>query len=149
MSQNPKPPPRKTVALPPDVVERVDAFRKTMNIGSENDALRRLIEAGLNLFDKPRDLFLRCAQAHQNGTQLGDLIGVIINDHPLVEYVALNATELRIKLKDSDLIILERSTGEWMYCDSNENAHEFYPPRPQPKKNGWEPPSNLDDEIPF
>jgi hypothetical protein len=38
---------RKLVSLPPDIAEAVDDFRFSNRIGTEAEAIRRLIEAGL------------------------------------------------------------------------------------------------------
>lgn len=44
---NPKPPLRKTLALPEELWDRVSAFRFDNRIQSEVEAVRRLIESGL------------------------------------------------------------------------------------------------------
>ncbi|MFP5518070.1 MAG: hypothetical protein ACLGJC_33945 [Alphaproteobacteria bacterium] len=150
MSNAPKPPPRKNVALPPDVVERVDAFRKSQNITSESDALRRLIETGLNFYDKPIDLFYRCAHAAKNGSQIGEIIGNILNDHPLVEEIKMRPNYLSVYLRDEQEISLDRGDGEWSFGRAGSSHTVFFPPR----ENGYggtsgARPQELDDEIPF
>lgn len=145
MTSPPKPPPRKNVALPSDVVARVDAFRKSRNITSESDALRRLIETGLNFFDRPKDLFFRCAQAYENGSSIGEILENILNDHPLVEEITMRPDNIAIRLRDDCSVSLDKRSGEWSYSAGVSAREEYYPPR----KSGWDQPSNIDEEIPF
>ena len=99
MDDSPKKSTRELVTLPPDLAERVEAFREKTGMISKSESLKMLIEGGLRRYDTRDDLFERCEAATQKGTSIGDIITDITADHPLVQATSLDSDSLIVFLQ--------------------------------------------------
>jgi hypothetical protein len=90
---------RKLVTLPVETAERVEQFRTKIGAASESDALKALIEAGLQRHDTTEGLFARCEAATANGQTIGEVINSVLNDHPLVAESIVDTTSLVVTLR--------------------------------------------------
>lgn len=120
MAINPNTTVRKNVSLPRDLAERIERFRASRGITAESDALRRLIEIGLGIVDEPEDLFERCKSAAESGSTLGDIINVILNDHPLVSQTTINNDRVIVYLKNRERIVYIKNEKKWEFLEDGD-----------------------------
>jgi hypothetical protein len=153
MAQIPKKSIRKLVTLPPDLAERVEKFRAVSGASSESDALKLLIEAGLKLRDRPADLFQRCETSTLSGQSIGEIIGLVTSDHPLVERTVVDTDSLDVYLRApadarTERFHFSRARRIWAWEYQTGNYDEWapvVPPKPKRISEG----GDLDDDIPF
>jgi hypothetical protein len=150
---------RKLVTLPPDLAERVETFRENIGAASESDALKALIENGLQSYDKPRDLYLRCLTMTSSGKSIADVINFVTSGHPLIKSTFVDKDDLIVNIKIDDQDFEERfryskNEKSWLWernNSSNYNGNDWKDISPD-KKHPEKKPTNttdLDDEIPF
>lgn len=120
MAINPNTTVRKNVSLSRDLAERVERFRTSRGLTAESDALRRLIEIGLGIIDEPEDLFERCKSATESGNTLGDIVNVILNDHPLIAQTTINNDRVVVYLKNRAQIVYIKSEKKWEYIEDED-----------------------------
>jgi hypothetical protein len=158
MARLPKKSIRKLVTLPPELAERVDKFREATGAASESDALKLLIEDGLKLRDRPKDLFDRFKAATDTGRSLGEIINMLASDHPLVQSTYLDSEQLIINLKTPSSEKDERfcysrlmEIWDWEQRVGNDydDAWQSIKPEKPSAARGRTPVNDLDDDIPF
>ncbi len=153
MDDSPKKSTRELVTLPPDLAERVEAFRAKTGMMSKSESLKMLIEGGLRRYDTRGDLFARCKAASAKGQSLGDIITFVTADHPLVQSTRLDSDSLIVTLRNTDPDLADqqfrfsraRKKWFWEYVDRDGDWVEL-------KKEHQEaasPKAELDDDIPF
>lgn len=107
-------PKRMMVTLPPWVIERVRSFQAQRGYPSEAQAIRKLIETGLGAFDSKDDLLSQCMSATRQNANISDLLGGLLDGHPLVNSIDLNPDELSVHIRGGHKIIFNRRTGAWL-----------------------------------
>ena len=165
MEDSPKKSVRELVTLPPDLAERIDAFREKTGMASKSESLKVLIEGGLRRYDTREDLFGRCEAATQKGQPIGDIITFVTADHPLVQSTTLDSDSLIVALRSSDATETDerfrfsraKKTWAWEYLHPGDHDwREMKRKRPavdedmgggRPSARGGKP--ELDDDIPF
>jgi hypothetical protein len=162
---------RKLVTLPVETAERAEQFRIRSGATSESDALKVLIERGLERFDTREDLFARCEAATAAGQSIGDIINLVLADHPLISRTTFDSAALCAYLMRDDpeerdfRFRYSRNLKKWFweYEETDFNNHEWReierktPTRsmgPANTTSGGRPASRaskaeLDDDIPF
>lgn len=168
MDDSPKKSTRELVTLPPDLAERVEAFRAKTGMMSKSESLKMLIEGGLRRYDSRDDLFERCESATQNGQSIWDVIRTVTADHPLVQSTNLDSDSLIVFLRSIDdepdqRFRYSRHSKEWSWEYLHPNDHDWREvKRKKPQtasddmapREGGRPASRaakaeLDDDIPF
>lgn len=146
MEDSPKKSTRELVTLPPDLAERVEAFRAKTGMMSKSESLKMLIEGGLRRYDSRQDLFDRCKAASQKGQSIGDIITFVTADHPLVETTSLDSDSLTVTLRQNDpddaaqRFRFSRAKKKWYW--------EWYSSRDDIWREVTTK-AQLDDDIPF
>lgn len=155
MGDSPKKSTRELVTLPPDLAERVEAFREKTGMVSKSESLKMLIEGGLRRYDSRDDLFQRCAAATHKGQSLGDIINTVTADHPLVQSTSLDSDSLLVFLRSVDdeadeRFRFARAAKRWSWEYLHPSDHDWrVMERIQPAAGGGGRPSasGMDDDI--
>ena len=158
---------RKLVTLSLETAERAEQFRIRTGATSESDALKALIESGLQRFDTREILFARCEAATVAGQSIGDIITLVLADHPLILRTTLDSGSLCAFLAEEDpndsnnRFRYDRRLKKWFweYEDVFKDNEWAEVPRKKaspssPTGGGGRPAARggkaeLDDDIPF
>jgi hypothetical protein len=158
---------RELVTLPPDLAERVEAFRQKTGMANKSESLKMLIEGGLRRYDSREDLLERCRAATTKGQSLGDIINFIVADHPLVLSTSVDQHSLTVYLRFAqdehpERFRYARAPRKWFWEYEHPGDNDWRL-RPMPKDiddfggapaGGGRPSARggkaeLDDDIPF
>lgn len=157
---------RELVTLPPDLAERVEAFRAKTGMLNKSESLKMLIEGGLRRYDSRQDLFERCGAATAKGQSLGDVINFIVADHPLVQSASLDLNSLLVYLRPiedeaNERFRYARASRKWIWEFQHPQDDDWRPVKRPSRAGGMDddfgggrPASRggkaeLDDDIPF
>lgn len=159
---------RELVTLPPELAERVDAFRAKTGMVNKSESLKMLIEGGLRRYDTRADLFERCRTATTKGQSIGDIINSIVADHPLVQSTSLDLDSLIVFLRaveeePDERFRFARAQRKWAWEFRHPSDGDWRPVRRRggmdddfapPPSSGGRPAArskadDLDDDIPF
>jgi hypothetical protein len=153
---------RRVYVLPAEQLERIRAYQTSSGIGSEVEAVRRLLDAALQMRDTPQDILKKLKSRYADEKDLRVLARDILAAHALVESVHFADDGVWFWLKGDVRGKIAADGATFIGRESvEENGWEVYPPPPpraRPASTGrpvavpsWDAPrrGDLDDEIPF
>ncbi|WP_140884999.1 hypothetical protein [Muricoccus nepalensis] len=140
---------RKIYVLPSEQVERIRAYQVANGIGSEVEAVRRLLDTALEMRDTVHDLLIKLKSRYAQEKDLRVLAKDILAGHSRVRSIAYTddglefsfSSEERGKINNKGRIY----EGEGSYDDWTEVK-----PAVPGRASSWDAPkADLDDDIPF
>lgn len=136
---------RRVYVLPADLVDRIKAYQSSQGIGSEVEAVRRLLDSALQMRDTVVDILNTLKSKHSDEKDLRVLARDVLTNHALVTKIIFN----------DDRVVFQIRAGEYGSIDNKGHIYsgdELEYLREVPEVTSWNAPKkggDLDDEIPF
>ncbi len=154
---------RRIYVLPAEQLERIRAYQSDVGIGSEVEAVRRLLDAALQMRDTPEGILKKLKSRYADEKDLRVLAKDNLAPHALVESVHFADDGVWFWLKgDVRGKIGTDGTTYIGHGSEHDNGWNVYPPPPPRARSAntlpsraaapsWDAPrgGDLDDEIPF
>jgi hypothetical protein len=144
---------RRVYVLPTEQLERIRAYQTANGIASEVEAVRRLLDIGLQLRDNIFDILRTLKSRYSSDKDLRILAKDILAPHTLVKSVHFDNDSVWFYMTDGEGGKIDRH-GLTYRQRPDQQADEWQPwPRPTTASTvpSWDAPKgdDLDDEIPF
>jgi len=156
---------RRVYVLPIEQLHRIRTYQNNSGIGSEVEAVRRLLDAALQMRDTPQDILKTLKSRYADEKDLRVLAKDILAAHALVESVHFADDGIWFRLKGDVRGKIGVDGATYIgHGSAHEDNWEVYPP-PSPRARStppgsvgsragapsWDAPrgGDLDDEIPF
>ena len=134
--------------LPNELVERLNRYQAEIGLGSEVEAVRRLLDGALKSRDTYETLIERFKERLKIVNDIRDASKEVLIDHPLVVSLRFDEDRVSFSLTSSFTITINRK-GK-VDVEDEQGTYVAYPPvaLPSPKVGGRMN-DIIDDDIPF
>lgn len=132
---------RRVYVLPAELVDRIVAFQNEVGLGSEVEAVRRLLDGALKSRDTYTTLITRFRSRLAETRIPAEIAKDVLVGHPLVERIAFRDDRIEFEMKEG-LSVTISIDGKYQVVDGNNQLVES---GPKPNRR----PTNMDDDIPF
>jgi hypothetical protein len=154
---------RRVYVLPSEQLERIRAYQNSSGIGSEVEAVRRLLDSALQMRDTPQDILKKLKSRYADEKDLRVLARDILAAHALVESVHFADDGVWFRLKGDVRGKIGADGSTYIGDGFEQDGWDAFPPpppraparTPSGARSGsapsWDAPrgGDLDDEIPF
>ncbi|WP_424138670.1 hypothetical protein [Roseomonas chloroacetimidivorans] len=140
---------RKIYVLPIEQVERIRAYQTANGIGSEVEAVRRLLDTALEMRDTVRDLLNKLKSRHAQEKDLRVLARDILAGHSRVRSINYTDDSLEFSFSADERGKINNK-GRIFEGDGSFDGWTEIKPSNSGRGGGWDAPKvDLDDDIPF
>lgn len=121
---------RRVYVLPNELVERIGEFQKELGLGSEVEAVRRLLDGALKSRDSVERITARFVAQYNIVKSVRDAAKEVLVDHPLVTSIRFRDSELEFDIKDGHTVDFD-SFEEVTIKDGQGDIYNFFGPTPE------------------
>lgn len=135
---------RRVYVLPADLVDRIKAYQSSQGIGSEVEAVRRLLDSALQMRDTAVDILNTLRSKHADEKDLRVLARDVLTNHTLVTKIIFGDDRVTFQIRAGEYGAIDNK-GHIFSGEDPDYLGRVQEVQPLISPKG----GDLDDEIPF